>query len=73
MGGAPGRGSLTTIGIFRCEDVRWTYRVPESTLPSDLANLAAIRQERSDHAKARRLRRGILEECPGDVEAIARV
>ena len=37
-----------------------------------LRNLAVMAEERGDQAEARRLRRMVLDACPGDAEAMAR-
>ncbi len=37
-----------------------------------LRNLAVLAEERGDRAEARRLWRMVLDECPGDAEAVAR-
>jgi hypothetical protein len=36
-------------------------------------NLALLAEERGDHAKAQRLWRAVLAECPGDPEALAKL
>ena len=38
-----------------------------------LRNLAALAHERGDHAEAQRLWKSILDECPGDAEATAKL
>ncbi len=38
-----------------------------------LRNLTALAQEPDNHAEAKRLWRAVLEECPGDAEATARL